>query len=165
MINGDYLFLLGGTFCLFAVGLVSILRKTSFFSGILLIWMGITLFEILTDFRYVAFSTFLLVTLLTFLTQGMDWLGSATRIQKFRVSRGGITGTILGMIVGVSVGGFLGLVAGTILGSIGGEFASRKGRLQDFFIGKRAAMEFVSGKIVQFILGFLLIGIFLWEIL
>lgn len=151
------------TFAVTIVGLISIVFP--FLPSIPVIWLGIFLFGVGTNFQVVDANFMLLISLLAFSTIFLDYTTSVWGLKKYRGSFWGIIGAVLGGLVG-SIFGILGaLVIGPIFGAI--VFEMIRGRDNAFGIETErfTIIGFIGGTIVKFSVGVAMIGLFLWKII
>lgn len=158
---GSAIFL--ATFGVTLIGLISI--AFPFLPSIPVIWLGIFLYGVGTNFAKVTPSFMLLVSLLAFATIFLDYTTTVWGLKKYRGSFWGILGAVIGGLVG-SIFGILGaLVVGPVFGSI--VFEMLRGRDNVFGVETErfTIIGFVGGTIVKFAVGVAMIGLFLWKLL
>jgi hypothetical protein len=145
------------------VGLVSIVFP--FLPSIPVIWLGIFLYGVGTNFAVVNPSFMLLISLLAFATIFLDYTTTVWGLKKYHGSLWGILGAVVGGFVG-SLWGILGaLVIGPVLGSV--VFEMLRGRDNVFGIETErfTIVGFIGGTLVKFSVGIAMIGLFLWKVL
>lgn len=154
--------LIGVTVLFFAVGLAGI--ALPLLPGIPLIWLGIVIYGAFTGFKETGLLTMIIFTVLMFFTVVVDYLANLYGAKKFGAGKLGILFAIIGMMVGLLTAGFIGLIIGPMVGAIIGELLSGKDHRQAFKAGIGALVGFLSGTIIKFIIGLVMIGIFIWQV-
>lgn len=144
------------------IGLISIILP--FLPSIPVIWLGIFLYGVGTNFAVVDAPFMLLISLLAFATIFLDYTTTVWGLKKYHGSGWGILGAVLGGIVGSLFGILGGLVIGPVFGSI--IFEMLRGRDNVFGIetDRFTIVGFVGGTLVKFSVGVAMIGLFLWKI-
>jgi hypothetical protein len=103
-------------------------------------------------------------TLLTGLSFLIDYLANIYGAKKFGAGRWGIAGSILGMMIGIITGGLVGMIVGPIVGATIGELISGKDHRRALKAGMGTFIGFLSGTLIKFTIGLLMIGIFFWQL-
>ena len=158
----QYIILMGVTIILFAVGLVGTVFPI--LPGIPLIWLGTVIFAIFTHFEKIGYLVISVFTLLMIFSIVIDYMANLYGAKKFGAGRWGIACAVLGMIIGVLTLGLIGLLVGPLIGVIIGELLSGKDFQQAFKAGIGTLIGFLSGTIVKFMIGLIMIGVFIWQI-
>lgn len=144
------------------IGLISIMFP--FLPSIPVIWLGIFLYGVGTNFSVVTSNFMLLISLLAFATIFLDYTTTVWGLKKYHGSLWGILGAIIGGFVG-SLWGILGaLVVGPVLGSIIFEMIRGHDNVFGIETERFTIVGFVGGTIVKFSVGVAMIGLFLWKI-
>jgi uncharacterized protein YqgC (DUF456 family) len=81
-----------------------------------------------------------------------------------KATKYGVIGSIAGSFLGVVFGGLPGLIVGTFLGAFALEYFFNNDLQQSLRSGMGALLGFFAGRIVQFIIGIIMIGVFLFLI-
>lgn len=150
------------TFAVTLIGLISIVFP--FLPSIPVIWLGVFLYGVGTDFRVVDANFMLLISLLAFATIFLDYSTSVWGLKKYHGSFWGILGAVLGGFVG-SLFGILGaLVVGPILGSIIFEMVRGRDNVFGIETERFTIIGFIGGTIVKFTVGIAMIGLYLWKV-
>jgi uncharacterized protein YqgC (DUF456 family) len=129
--------------------------------GNILIFAGALVYGMFTGFEEVTLWVLAALAGITIGAQLLDYVAGAYGAKRFGASKYGMWGAILGGIVGLVAFNIVGLIAGVFLGAIipeillGGQ--SFKGALG---IGWGSLLGFLGGTLMKFILGLLMIGIF-----
>ncbi|MFA6272027.1 MAG: DUF456 domain-containing protein [Patescibacteria group bacterium] len=158
----EVIIFLGVAILFFAVGLVGIVFPL--LPGIPLIWLGALIYAFFTDFREVGWLVMTVFTVLTIFSFVIDYLANIYGAKKFGAGRWGIAGSILGMMIGIITGGLVGLIVGPIIGATIGELISGKDHRRALKAGLGTFIGFLSGTLIKFIIGLLMIGLFFWQL-
>ncbi|MBU1149196.1 DUF456 domain-containing protein [Patescibacteria group bacterium] len=150
-------------FLFFSLGLLGILLP--FLPGIPLIFLGSFIYAAYTDFREITGGTILLFVGITIFCFLIDYLSGIIGAKKYGASAYGILGAFLGMIIGLLTLGIVGLVVGPFIGAVILEIASGRQSERAIKVGMGTMVGFLAGTFFKFILGFLMIGIFLVKII
>ena len=94
----------------------------------------------------------------------MDYLANLYGAKKFGAGKLGIFFAIIGMMTGVVAAGLVGLIIGPLIGAIIGELLSGKSHRQALRAGLGTIVGFLGGTIIKFIIGLVMIGIFIWQV-
>lgn len=150
------------TFAVTLVGLISIVFP--FLPSIPVIWLGIFLYGVGTNFQVVNSNFMLLVSLLAFATIFLDYTTAVWGLKKYRSSAWGIMGAVLGGLVGSLFGIMGGLVIGPVFGAV--VFEMLRGRDNVFGVETErfTIIGFIGGTLIKFSVGVAMIGLFLWKI-
>jgi uncharacterized protein YqgC (DUF456 family) len=113
------------------------------------------------------FNWNILVTfaVLTGFTMILDYVANLYGAKKMGATRWGILGALFGMLVGLFTGGVIGLLIGAFVGAVLGEVLSGKTESQALKAGMGTFLGFLGGTLIKFIVGCIIIGIFLWKVL
>ncbi len=145
---------------LFLIGLAGTILPT--LPGNLLIFGGALVYGIFTEFEEVTFWVLAALAGISIGAQVLDYAAEAYGAKRFGATKYGIWGAIIGGIVGLMTLNVGGLVLGIFLGAVIPEILvggrSLKGALR---IGWGSLLGFLGGTFMKFILGLVMIGIFL----
>lgn len=126
--------------------------------GAPLIWLGMLLFGLLTGFKNLSWSFFLLQGILAVAIMGVDYLATALGSRYFGASKAAVFGALAGLVTGFF---FLpiGLLVGPFLGAVLFEYLAR--RQFDIAIrsGLGAVIGFWSGALFKLVLE---LGMIIW---
>ncbi|MBI4092785.1 MAG: DUF456 domain-containing protein [Candidatus Kerfeldbacteria bacterium] len=151
------------TFAVMLVGLISIVIP--FLPSIPVIWLGIFLYGVGTNFAVVDANFMLLISLLAFATVFLDYTTTVWGLKKYRGSFWGIVGAALGGFVGSIWGIFGAFVIGPIFGSIVFEMLRGRDNVYGVETERFTIVGFIGGTIVKFSVGVAMIGLFLWKLI
>ncbi len=107
------------TLILFALGILGIVLPL--LPGAALIWAGMLLYGILTGFRGLGFTFYLLQGLAVVLVWGIDYLAAAVGTRYSGGSKAAAWGAVLGLLLGLIILGPAGIIFGPFLGALLGE--------------------------------------------
>jgi uncharacterized protein YqgC (DUF456 family) len=131
-----------------------------------LILIGALIYGFFTDFQQV--TPWVLVTLgvLTLLSLLLDYLAGIYGAKKMNASRWGMTGAFLGTVVGLFGGGLVGVIVGPLIGAFVFELLfARKRFTEAMRVGFGALLGFLGGALGKLLIGLVMCGIFLWNVL
>ncbi len=141
------------------VGLVGSLLP--FVPGPALILLGALVQGFATSFHPIGPWRLVILTILTILAQGLDYIAGLFGTRTFGGSGWAIAGAIIGGMVGFFFG-LVGLVVGPILGAILGELL-KKGELgQSLKAGLGTLIGMLLGVVARFTFAVIMVGLFLW---
>lgn len=144
---------------LFLIGLAGTILPT--LPGNILIFAGALVYGIFTGFEEVAFRVLAVLAGISIGAQVLDYVAEAYGAKRFGASKYGIWGGIIGAIVGLITFNIVGLIVGVFLGAVIPEMLlggrSLKGALR---IGYGSLLGFLGGTLMKFILGLVMIGVF-----
>lgn len=144
-------------------GLIGIILP--FIPSIPLIWLGVFLYGVTTDFVRVDSDFLLIVSSLALATIFLDYITSLWGQKQFRVSVWTVFGAVLGGLVGSLFSFFYALVAGPVIGAVVTEIVRGRDSAFSFETGRYRIIGFVGGTIVKLSVGLAIIGLFLYEVL
>lgn len=133
--------------------------------GIPLICAGYLVYGIFTGWKSFGLGTMLFWAAVTILSLVLDYYAGLVGARKYGASIFGIWGSVVGALAGVLLAALPGLVIGTFLGAYVGELWAGKSSGEALQAGKGALLGWLSGTIVKVIIGVIMIGTFLWQVL
>jgi uncharacterized protein YqgC (DUF456 family) len=143
---------------LFLIGLVGTILPT--LPGTLLIFAGALGYGIFTGFEEVTLWVLAALAGISIGAQVLDYVAGAYGAKRFGASKYGIWGAIIGGILGLIILNIVGLIVGVFLGAIVPEILLGQGLKESLRIGWGSLLGFLGGTLMKFILGLLMIGIF-----
>lgn len=158
----EYIVLTVVTIIFFAVGLTGI--ALPFLPGVPLIWLGTVIYGAFTGFKRVTLLILAIFTILMLFTVVVDYLANLYGAKKFGAGKLGIFFAIMGMMAGLITGGLIGLIIGPMIGAVLGELLSGKSHRAAFKAGIGTVVGFLGGTIIKFIIGLVMIGVFIWQV-
>ena len=144
---------------LFLIGLAGTILPT--LPGNILIFAGALVYGIFTGFEEVAFWVLAVLAGISIGALVLDYVAEAYGAKRVGASKYGIWGGIIGAIVGLIAFNIAGLIVGVFWGAVIPEILlggrSLKGALR---IGYGSLLGFLGGTLMKFILGLVMIGVF-----
>jgi uncharacterized protein YqgC (DUF456 family) len=150
------------------IGLIGIILPV--LPGLLLIWLGVLGFAISEGFSSIDPFTFIILTLITIVGVTADiWmsqLGAKMGGAGLKSQLAGLAGGIIGAVSLLFVGGFsagIGAVIGSIAGVLVAEYRIKKEWPAAVKAGAGWFLGWLASTIFQFVIGGMIIAIFLWQ--
>jgi uncharacterized protein len=161
--------LFGLTVGFIVIGLIGVIVPV--LPGVLLIWLAILLYAVLTGFQAISPLAFAILTVIGLVTGTADlWmslLGAKQGGASRRAMIYGVIGSVVGFLAGMVfiIGGLFGALAGYALGILLGEYQKHR----DWNIALKASIGGLAGwglaTAVQLGGGLLMLIIFVWRVL
>ncbi len=135
--------------------------------GVPLIFGAAFLYALLTDFSTIGGQTLIIFAVLTVASIILDWVASVMGVKKMGGSYAGMIGAFIGMIVGLSVPGIgiIGFIIGAFAGAYAMEFLINKDSRLALRAGLGSFLGFLAGGLMKFVIGAIIIGIFVWQVI
>jgi len=152
-----------GTLLIMLAGLAGVILPM--LPGVPMIWLGAFLYGVFTGFEEINWNILGIFAILTGFTIILDYVASLYGAKRMGASGWGIFGAIVGMLVGLFTGGLIGLLIGSFVGAVLGELLAGKAGYQALRAGIGTFLGFLGGTLIKFIVGSIMIGIFLWKVL
>lgn len=131
-----------------------------------LIFLGALVWAMYFGFGSVGVGTLVILGSIAVLAQVFDYLASAYGAKKFGSTKWGIWGSIFGGIFGMIVLNVIGLVFGVFLGAVLAELVfAGKSAQHSLKVGLGSILGFLGGTVLKFILGIVMIAIFVMAVL
>lgn len=132
--------------------------------GLPLIWTAMAIFGYFTGYAYLS-GEFLVysgiaVAVIWILQHFVQVYGA----KRWGASRWGMFGAFVGMVVGLFVGSLAGVIIGPLVGAVVAELLVGKSLAVSLKAGGGTFIGFIFGAVVQLIVSFVLIGIFLYRV-
>ncbi len=156
----SWLFLV--TTAVMVIGLVSI--AFPFLPATLVIWLGIFLYGVGTDFVVVDSQLLLTVSALAIGTVFLDYIMAVWGHRKYHGSAWGILGALFGGFIGAIFGNFAGFVLGPIFGAVVFELLRGHDNIFSIKTDRFTIIGYIGGTLVKFVASVAMIGLFLWEL-
>lgn len=145
----------------FLVGIAGIILPA--IPSLPIIWVGILLYAILTDFQNVTIFIVIITGVLTIIGTAFDFIAGIFGAKAYGASWAGIIGALVGSIIGFIIFNILGLFVGTFFGAFLGEYLKYKKTHPAIKAGIGTILGFVFGIVLNFFISFLMIGIFIFS--
>lgn len=136
-----------------------------FIPGSPIIFAGALLYAWYTDFTIISWSTLSLLLVLVVTSQILEYLASLVGAKRYGAGKWGIIGAFVGGLVGLFLGGIFGIIIGPFLGAVIFEMVGGRKMNDSLKIGFGTLVGFIGGAIGKFILGLIMVGIFLMQVL
>ncbi len=130
-----------------------------------LIWCGAFLYAVYTGFEEITWTILIIFGALTIFTLVVDFFANIYGAKKFGAGKWGIAGSTIGMIAGTITAGVIGLIVGSFLGAVLFELMLGKSLKTSFNAGLGAFLGFLGGSFAKLVIGFIMIGVFVWKII
>lgn len=132
--------------------------------GIPLIYLGYIIYGIATSWQNYGQNAMIFWGVITVLTVLLDYYAGALGAKKYGASKAGVWGAIIGGILGIIFLGFIGIIVGPILGALAAELLAGKTLKEALKSGWGSFIGFLAGSLFKVIIGFIMIGTFIWWI-
>ncbi len=129
------------------------------------IWCGILLYGILTNFSEVTIMIVVITGILTGIGTACDLFASSFGAKTYGASWYGVGGSLIGSIIGTIIFNFIGFIVGAFLGACIGEFILYKKIRSALKAGVGTIVGFLFGVGIKIFISFLMFGIFLFALL
>jgi len=148
------------TLILMLVGLIGTLAPMV--PGIPLIYGGFILYGLVSGWKAYGADAMIFWGIVTAFMVFLDYYAGALGAKKYGASMAGIWGSIIGGILGVIFLGFVGIILGPLLGAVIGELLFGKSQRDAWKSGWGTLIGFLAGSLFKLIVGFIMMGTFLW---
>jgi uncharacterized protein len=155
-------FLLTLCFFLVLVGFVGIFFPVV--PSIPLIWFGILLYGLATNFAVVDGQFLLLISVLGLVVVLLDLIAYLWGGKPFSANFWGVSGAVVGGLVGSFFGLFYGLVVGPVFGAIIGQLLFGRDALFAIETKRYIIIGYVGGTIIKIAVGVAMVGLFIWRL-
>ncbi|MFH0853374.1 MAG: DUF456 domain-containing protein [bacterium] len=155
-------FILTLCFFIILVGLVGIVFPIV--PSIPLIWFGIVLFGIATDFTVIDSSFLLMVSILGLIVVMLDFVGYLWGGKPFRASIWSVVGAVVAGLIGSFFGPLYGLVVGPLFGAIISQLIVGRDLVYSVETRRYIIIGYMGGTVIKFTVGIAMIGLFLWQV-
>lgn len=145
------------------IGLVGVIMP--FVPGLPLIYISYVLYGFLSGWEKITLTTIVIFGIITIGTILLDISAGAIGAKKYGASKSGFWGAVLGGLFGSVAFSFPGLFLGPIIGAFIGELIDGKPHPLAARATWGAFLGLVTGSFVKLIIGVIMIGVFLWQIL
>ncbi|HWQ88669.1 MAG TPA: DUF456 domain-containing protein [Desulfitobacteriaceae bacterium] len=115
----------------------------------ILIYGGMFLYGVITQFSTLDANFFLIQALILVLILAIDFLASAAGTRQFEGSRQAVWGAVIGTVLGLLVFGPLGIIIGPFLGAVIAEFMYHPNLNHAIRVGFGTLIGFVDGTILK----------------
>jgi len=133
--------------------------------GVPLIFGSLLIYALITEFQEISVNVIIVCAILTAIAIITDWLSATYGVKKMGGSYFGMIGAFVGMIVGLLVGALVGLIIGAFLGAFILELLAGKEKHVALRAGIGSFLGFLAGGVMKFVIGTVIIGVFVWRTL
>lgn len=133
--------------------------------GLPIMWVSAFAYALLTGFQEIGWTFLGVFGVLTAVTTLLDYVANLYGAKKMGATGWGIFGAFVGMLVGLFAGGLIGLLLGSFLGATVGEILGGRKGSQALRAGVGTFLGFLGGTFLKFVIGCIMIGVFLFEVL
>jgi len=147
---------------LFVLGLLGTVLPV--LPGAILIYGGMLLYGIMTQFTTLGTNFFLIQALILVLVLAVDFLASAVGTRQFKGSKQAVWGAAIGTVLGMIFFGPLGLIIGPFLGAVIAELLQNPNLNQAIWVGIGTLIGFVSGTFLKIAIEIIMIVYFFMKI-
>jgi uncharacterized protein YqgC (DUF456 family) len=131
--------------------------------GTLLIFAGILLGAWIDDFTRVGWFPLAAIAVLALLAWAMDYVAAMLGARRAGASRLAIVGAAVGTVAGIFMG-LVGVLFMPLVGAAVGEFIARRQHGQALRVGIATWIGLLAGMLAKFVLGFMMVGIFVFAV-
>ena len=132
--------------------------------GIPLIFGGVVLYGVLTGFEDITLNLLLIFAGLTVFGLVADYLANYFSVKKMGGGRAGAIGAVIGLIIGIFIG-LVWIILLPFVFAVVFELIAGKREGQALKAGTGAFLGLLFGGLTRFIIGCVMIGIFIWRVL
>ena len=136
-----------------------------FIPGSPFIFTGALLYAWHTKFTVISWGTLSILLFLVVASQILEYLASLLGAKRYGAGKWGIIGAFVGGLVGLFLGGIFGIIIGPFLGAVVFEMVGGRELNDSLKIGLGTMVGFIGGAIGKFIIGLIMVGIFLLQVL
>jgi uncharacterized protein YqgC (DUF456 family) len=147
---------------LFVLGLAGIVLPV--LPGIILIYAGMLLYGIMTQFATLDANFFLLQGLVVLLASSLDFIATAVGTKRFGGSKNAVWGAVIGILLGLLLFGPFGIILGSFLGAVIAEILLGKNMNNAIRSGFGTLIGIVGATALKIFIGVLMIIAFFFAI-
>jgi len=145
-----------------AVGLAGVILPI--LPGVPLIFTAAALYGILTGFEEISFNLLLIFAGLTVISLVFDYFANYFSVKKMGGGTAGAIGAVIGLLIGIFVH-WLAIILFPFLFAVAFELIAGTRGDKALKAGTGAFIGLLFGGLFRFIIGCVMIGIFIWEVL
>ncbi len=149
-------------FAIMVAGLISIVFPL--LPSTPLIWLGIFLYAIATNFEKVDEKFVLTITIMLLAVILMDYISDFWGLRRWRFSFWAVIGAVIGGIIGSFFNVVLGLLLGALVGALIAEILSGQDLTFAINTKKYTIICYVAGTIVKISVAVVMIGLFIYRL-
>jgi uncharacterized protein len=133
--------------------------------GVVLIYATYAAYGLISSWQAFGTHTMVLWGVVTALSLFIDYYGAVHGAHRSKASILGIWGSFAGAVIGLILFHVIGLIIGTFAGAVIGELLAGRPASQALKTGKAALIGFLAGSLVKVVIGLLMVGTFIWQVL
>ena len=133
--------------------------------GVILIWFGMLIYGIMTQFADLSTSFYIWQALAAALVYAVDYLASAYGVKRYGGSKYAVYGSIIGTVLGIILVGPAGIIFGPFIGAVIGELINRQTLEKSFKIGIGTLVGLLGGTVIKLIVQIMMIVWFFYTVL
>ncbi len=133
--------------------------------GIPLIFGAIVLYVVLSGFEKITFDLLLIFAGLTVFGLIVDYLANYFSVKKMGGGRAGAIGAVIGLFIGIFFVGLVGIIILPFVFAVVFELIAGKREGPALKAGLGTFLGLLFGGLMRFIIGCVMIGIFVWKVL
>lgn len=156
------IFILSLTILLLGLGLLGTVLP--FIPGSPIIFAGALLYAWHTGFAVISWGTLSVLLVLVAASQILEYLASLVGAKRYGAGKWGIIGAFVGGLGGLFLGGIFGILIGPFLGAVVFEWIGGRKINDSLQIGFGTLVGIIGGAIGKFIIGLIMVGIFLVQV-
>lgn len=132
--------------------------------GLPLMWVGMFLYALVTNFQEVTAETLIWAGALALLGQLLEYVANFYGAKRFGASRWGMFGLLMGLILGIILFGPVGVIVGPVVGAFVGELLGGRNQYEALRSSAGAFVGFLGGLLIQMLIAFVMIGLFVMAV-
>jgi uncharacterized protein YqgC (DUF456 family) len=132
--------------------------------GAVLIWVGMLVYGVLTQFTTLGTTFFIGQALAAALVYATDYLAGAYGVKRYGGSRYAVYGSVIGTVVGIIFLGPAGIIFGPFAGAVAGELINQKPLDSALRAGVGTLLGLLGGAIVKLAIQITMIIWFFWAV-
>jgi len=135
--------------------------------GVPIIFGAALLYALLTGFSTISGQMLIIFAILTVFSIVLDWMASVVGVKKMGGSYAGMIGAFIGMVVGLVLPGvgIIGFIIGAFVGAYAMELLINKNTRVALRAGLGSFLGFLAGGLMKFVVGVIIIGVFVYRVL
>ncbi len=133
--------------------------------GLVLTWLGVFIYAFFTDFAKISWEMLAILGGIVAFSFLVDFLANLWGVKRFGASSFGMLGAVIGGFVGILFGGFFGLILGPFIGAFVFEYLKNGSFEKSLEIGTGTFVGFLAGTFIKFILGIVMLGLFIFWVI
>ncbi|AGL01540.1 DUF456 domain-containing protein [Desulfoscipio gibsoniae] len=132
--------------------------------GAILIWLGMLIYGILTQFETLGTVFFIGQAMAAALVYVTDYLAGAYGVKRYSGSKYAVYGCVIGTLLGIIILGPAGIIFGPFAGAVAGELLNQKPLNSALRIGVGTLVGLMGGVIIKLAIQIAMIVWFFWAV-